>query len=73
MEKADKKRKLEKIKELKMLENSINEEVSDIDKELKSFDKRKVSLLKQKSKLVKRVSHNMKLRNIIIDELSKIK
>ena len=69
MENSEVKRKKDKLKELHDLEKEINKEIMICEKKSKSyFNKIKLEAQK-KQKLVKRVSHNMKLRNVIIKEL----
>ncbi len=61
-----KEQKLEKLKELHHLEDIANKKIGKIDKKIKeSLHK----LNAEKAKLCKEVSHNMKLRNKIINEL----
>lgn len=62
-------RRILKLKELHNTENNINKEMADIDKQIKGNDALLRRLYSKKQKLAKRVSHNMQLRNKIINEL----
>ena len=65
----DKQHKLNKLKELHSVENDINKRINDINKIIGQlhFEEKKLGF--EKIKLAKRVSHNMKLRHIIINEI----
>ena len=64
-------RKKQKLQRLHQLEDDANKQISIIDKKFKNLLNEKIRLQKEKAKLVKQVSHNMKLRNNIINELNR--
>ena len=63
-------KKKEKLERLYQEEDKVNLQISIIDKKLKGLIHEKVRLQKAKEKLAKQVSHNMRLRNTIISELT---
>ena len=65
--------KEKKLKELHLQENELNKQIRAIDKRFRIIGDEKVRLQFQKNKVSKKISHNMKLRNIIIDEMNKLK
>lgn len=67
------KEKYNKLQELHKLEDEVNLSIATIDKRLKGLDEKKIELKNKKRKLAKQVSHNMKLRNTIIEEIETLK
>lgn len=72
MEKSDIQRKKNKLKELHELENDINKQINVCSRKINGYLYSIKLEIQQKEKLAKRVSHNMKLRNKIIDELNSL-
>ena len=64
-------RKKQRLQQLHQLEDAVNKQITIIDKKFKNLLNEKIRLQKEKTKLAKQVSHNMKLRNTIINELNR--
>lgn len=73
MENPEIKRKLAKLHELHELENEIMKQITLCGKKIKHHHGQIIANTKEKEKLCKRISHNMKLRHIIINELEILK
>lgn len=61
--------KKKKLEELHQLENQLNKENNYLHKRLLGIHHEIIKITLQKKKIAKRISHNMKLRNRIIEEL----